>query len=177
MEDSQPGILGSYDKLLVTDSVPTAEDLKITHKTIKKVTEDIEALRFNTAISQMMIFVNHMTKQTQRPKQCLKPFVQLLAPFAPHIAEELWEQLGEKTSLSYESWPVYDPELAKDQTITIAIQVMGKTRGTLEIEPGTEQSVIETQAKEIATVGNQLTGKQIRKVIFVKDKILNFVVS
>jgi leucyl-tRNA synthetase len=162
-------------KLLFSDVKPSDEDLKITHKTIQKVTEDIENLRFNTAISQMMIWVNHMTKLPVKPRECLKVFVQLLNPFAPHIAEELWEVLGEKSALTYEAWPQFDPALAKDDVITLAIQVMGKTRGTLNVAPGTEQAEIERLAKEIPQVANQLTGKEIRKVIFVKDKILNFV--
>jgi leucyl-tRNA synthetase len=173
-DDQEDGSL----KLLFTDAAkPSDEDLKITHKTIQKVTEDIENLRFNTAISQMMIWVNHMTKLPVKPKECLRVFVQLLNPFAPHIAEELWEMLGEKSVLTYAAWPKSDPALAKDDVITIAIQVMGKTRGTLDITPGTEQAAIEKLAKEIPQVANQLTGKEIRKVIFVKDKILNFVAN
>jgi leucyl-tRNA synthetase len=165
------------DKKLFAEIEPTAEDLKITHKTIAKVTQDIENLRFNTAISQMMIYVNHMTKLQTRPRACLKPFVQLLHPFAPHIAEELWEMIGQKSALSYEPWPTFDPALAKDDQITIAIQVLGKTRGTVEIEPGTAQAAVEALAKAVPGVANQLQGKEIKKVIFVKDKILNFVVT
>ena len=159
----------------VVDSTPSAEDLKITHKTIQKVSEDIENLRFNTAISQMMIFVNHMTQLSHRPRSCLKPFIQLLNPFAPHLAEELWSLIGEREVLTYATWPQFDAALAKDQVITIAIQVMGKTRGTLEIEPGSDQASVEKLARAIPSVANQLEGKEIRKVIFVKDKILNFV--
>ncbi|OFZ23300.1 MAG: leucine--tRNA ligase [Bdellovibrionales bacterium GWB1_55_8] len=164
-------------KLLVTDSEPSLDDLKITHKTIKKVTEDIENLRFNTAISQMMVFVNHMTKLQQKPRKCLRPFIQLLNPFAPHIAEELWEKIGETTPLTYASWPAYDPALAKDDLITIAVQVMGKTRGTIEMEPGSTQEAVEKAARENTTVARQLEGKEVKKVIFVKDKILNFVAT
>jgi leucyl-tRNA synthetase len=175
--DEESGSPAQPAKLLVADIEPSPEDIKITHKTIQKVTEDIENLRFNTAISQMMVFVNHMTKLPVRPKACLKPFIQLLNPFAPHIAEELWERIGEKSSLTYEPWPGFDPELVKDQKITIAVQVMGKTRGTIEAAPGIDQASAEKLAKEVASVVNQLQGKEIRKVIFVKDKILNFVVS
>jgi len=164
-------------KLLFSDVEPSEEDLKITHKTIKKVTEDIEHLRFNTAISAMMVFVNHMTKLPLKPKKCLRPFVQLLNPFAPHIAEELWEILGEKSLLTFEPWPKYDPALAKDDGITFAIQVMGKTRGTVDADAGVTQEVVEKLAREIPGVANQLSGKQIKKIIFVKDKILNFVVA
>ncbi|MGE4233240.1 MAG: leucine--tRNA ligase [Bacteriovoracia bacterium] len=165
------------EKLLVTDDNPTSEDLKITHKTIKKVTEDIEGLHFNTAISQMMIFINHVTKLDKRPRSCMKLFVQLLNPFAPHLAEELWERLGEKSSLTYEPWPVFDPALAKDDTVTMAIQVMGKTRGNIEVDRDCDQAIVEKLAKEVSAVAKQLEGKQIKKVIFVKNKILNFVVT
>lgn len=168
---------GDSRKLLFTDAEPTQADLKITHKTIKKVTEDIENLRFNTAISQMMIFINHMTPLRERPKKCLRPFVQILNPFAPHIAEELWLILGEKGELTFEPWPEFDPVLAKDDVITLAIQVMGKTRGTVEVEPGSDQAAVERLAKELSSVSSQLEGKTIKKVIFVKDKILNFVVG
>ena len=164
-------------KNLFADVEPSHEDLKITHKTIKKVTEDIENLRFNTAISQMMVFINHMTALPQKPVKCMRSFVQLLNPFAPHLAEELWEVLGEKSVLTFEAWPAFDPALAKDDTLTIAIQVMGKTRGTVDVAPGTPQDVVEKLAKEVSTVANQLSGKTVKKVIFVKDKIMNFVLG
>ncbi len=154
---------------------PTPEDLKVTHKTIKKVTEDIESLKLNTAISQMMIFVNHMTQLKERPRACLKPFIQLIQPFAPHLAEELWQKIGETTSLTFAPWPTFDPLLAKDQIISMAVQVMGKTRGTVEVEPGSDQAQVEQLAKALPAVANQLAGKTVRKVIFVKDKIINFV--
>jgi leucyl-tRNA synthetase len=173
MDDGKDGV----ERLTVTDTPPTDEDLKILHKTIKKVGEDIEGLRFNTAISQMMIFVNHFTKENRYPRACLKPFVQLLAPFSPHAAEELWELLGEKNSLSYTPWPAFDPALAKDDKITIAVQVLGKTRGTIEIEPGTAQPSVEEMAKSAAGVTNHLAGKTIKKVIYVPNKIINFVVA
>ncbi|MGZ3709032.1 MAG: class I tRNA ligase family protein, partial [Bdellovibrionota bacterium] len=124
-----------------------------------------------------MIFMNHFTKENRRPSACMKPFVQLLNPFAPHLGEELWHRLGEKAELTFSPWPAYDPALAKDDLITIAVQVMGKTRGTIEIEPGADQGTAEALAKEVPQVAAQLAGKQIRKVIFVKDKILNFVVG
>lgn len=165
------------EHLLAADVEPSPEDVKILHKTIKKVTEDIEGLRFNTAISQMMIFVNHVTKLEKKPRKILKPFVQLLNPFAPHMAEELWARLGEKSILTYEPWPGFDPALAKDDLVTIAIQVMGKTRGTIEVEPGSNQATVEALAKQIPQVANQLGGKEIKKVIFVPNKIMNFVVA
>ncbi len=165
------------DRFLVTNDAATDEDLKILHKTIRKVTEDIEQLRFNTAISQMMIFVNHFTKENRRPRSCLKPFVQLLNPFSPHLCEELWEKLGEKESLTYAAWPSFDPALATDDLITMAVQVLGKTRGTVEIEPGADQATVEALARALSTVAPQLEGKTVRKVIFVPGKIINFVVG
>ena len=164
------------ETLSISDVTPTDEDLKILHKTIKKVTEDIEGLRFNTAISQMMIFINHMTKLEKKPRACLKPFIQLLNPFAPHLCEELWNRIGEKTSLTYAAWPKFDPALAKDDHVTIAVQVLGKTRGTVEVEPGATQAQVEKLAREIVSVANHLAGKEIKKVIFVPNKIMNFVV-
>jgi leucyl-tRNA synthetase len=169
--------LDDEDKLLATDAEPSADDLKILHKTIKKVTEDIEHLRFNTAISQMMIFVNHFTKaDVAKSRKCLRPFAQLLHPFTPHLAEELWHRLGEKTALAYEPWPQFDAALAKDDLIQMAVQVAGKTRGTIEIEPGCDQATAEKLAKANPQIAHHLEGKPVRKVIFVQNKILNFVV-
>ena len=165
------------DTLKVVDRAMTAEDEKILHQTIKKVTEDIEAMRFNTAISQMMVFVNHFTAQETTPKAAMKIFIQLLAPFAPHLCEELWEAIGEKESLSYTPWPAYNPELVKAETVTIAVQVLGKLRGTLEVEPGAQQVKLEEMAKKTETVARFLEGKEIVKVIYVQNKILNFVVK
>jgi leucyl-tRNA synthetase len=168
--------------LVVRDEPATEEDLRITHKTIQKVTEDIENLRFNTAISQMMVFVNHFTSakngnEARRPRGCLKPFVQLLHPFAPHMAEELWSRLGEKEVLSFAKWPAFDPAYVKDDTITVAIQVLGKTRGTVEVAADADQATVEKAAMQIPQVTAQMEGKTVKKVIFVKGKILNFVVA
>ncbi len=154
----------------------TEEDQKVTHKTIKKVTEDIAGLRFNTAISTMMVFVNHFTKQGRRPRECMLPFVQCLHPFAPHLAEELWEVLGQK-NLQHSPWPSFNEDLAKDDQITIAIQVLGKTRGTVEVEPGADQATVEKLALALGPVQSQMAGKTVKKVIFVPNKIMNFVVG
>jgi leucyl-tRNA synthetase len=165
------------DTLKLVDRALTPEDEKILHQTVKKVTDDIEGMRFNTAISTMMVFVNHFTAFEQTPKSAMKVFTQLLAPFAPHLAEEFWSVLGEATSLSFASWPTYNPELVKADSVTIAVQVLGKLRGTLEVEPGTEQAKLEALAKENAAIFRFLEGKQIAKVIYVPNKILNFVVK
>jgi leucyl-tRNA synthetase len=165
------------DTVKVVERPLTSEDEKILHVTIKKVTEDIEALRFNTAISQMMVFVNHFTSQEQTPKAAMKAFTQILAPFAPHLAEEFWQAMGETTSLSQAPWPTFNPELVKADRVTVAVQVLGKLRGTLEVEPGATQAQLEALAKQTETVTRFLEGKQIVKVIYVQNKILNFVIK
>jgi leucyl-tRNA synthetase len=165
------------DTLKVTDRTLTPEDEKILHQTIKKVTEDIEAMRFNTAISTMMVFVNHFTAAENTPKAAMKIYIQLLAPFAPHLCEEFWEAIGEKGSLSHTPWPTYNPELVKAESVTIAVQVLGKLRGTLEVEPGASQATLEAMAKGNEAVARFLDGKEIVKVIYVQNNILNFVVK
>jgi leucyl-tRNA synthetase len=117
----------------VVEMVPTLEHQRLLHQTIKKVTEDIEALRFNTAISQMMVFTNEMTKAGQRSRALLEPFVLILAPFAPHLAEELWEMLGHRPSVSQQPWPIFDPVLTVSDRLTIPIQVNGKLRAKLDV--------------------------------------------
>ena len=168
---------GAPDSPRFADIALTPEDEKILHITIKKVTEDIEGLRFNTAISQMMVFVNHFTAKEQTPNAAMKIFAQLLAPFAPHLGEEMWEALGEKESLSYSAWPSFNPEFIKMDSVTVAVQVLGKLRGTLEVEPGTDQATLEAMAKKLEGVAKFLEGKEIVKVISVPNKILNFVVK
>ena len=101
----------------------------------------------------------------------------VLAPFAPHLAEELWQQLGCTESLTYATWPSYDPALAKDDQVTVAVQVLGKTRGSVEVEPGAAQATVEELVLALPSVKAHLEGKTIKKVIFVKDKIINFVVA
>src|SRR5690606_35848468 len=110
-------------------------NVKELHKLIKKVTEDIEGMRFNTAISQMMIFINHLYKTGKVSHPTAEKFALVLSPFAPHLAEEMWSFLGHSDSLAYEKWPDFNPELAKDDVITVAVQVNGKTRGTFEVAP------------------------------------------
>jgi len=165
------------DTFKVVDRPLTPEDEKILHQTVKKVTDDIEGMRFNTAISTMMVFVNHFTAFEQTPKSAMKVFTQLLAPFAPHLSEEFWSELGETESLSYAVWPTYNAELVKADTVTIAVQVLGKLRGTLEVEPGTDQAALESLAKQNQAILRFLEGKQVVKVIHVPNKILNFVVK
>jgi len=161
----------------LSDEPMNADDEKILHQTIKKVTEDIEGLRFNTSISTMMVLVNHFTAKEKMPKSAMKLFTQILAPFAPHLCEEFWEILGGKESISYVAWPKYDPALVKADSVTLAIQVLGKLRATLDVPPDAPQAWVEAQAKALEAVRRFLEGKSIVKVIYVPNKILNFVVK
>jgi leucyl-tRNA synthetase len=163
--------------LAVSGGEPAPEILRVLHQTIRKVTEDVEALKFNTAISQMMVFVNEVMKQPARPRTLLEPFVLVLSPFAPHLCEELWRKLGHKDSLAYAPWPAYDPALCIEDTVTVAVQVNGKLRATLEVARGAEQSTVQEAALADARVSKYMNGGTVRKAIFVKDKLLNLVVA
>jgi len=158
----------------VVGTVPTLEHQRLLHQTIKKVTEDIDALRFNTAISQMMVFTNEMTKAEQRSRALLEPFVLILAPFAPHLAEELWEVLGHKPSVSQQPWPIFDPALTVSDRLTIPIQVNGKLRTKLDVGSDATREQVEGLAR--AQITEWLQGKEPKKIVYVEKKLMNFVV-
>ncbi|MBW7909597.1 MAG: leucine--tRNA ligase [Kiritimatiellae bacterium] len=155
----------------------TPEQLRALHQMLKKVGDDIEGLRFNTAISAMMEFTNEAQKWTQRPRAVMDAFVLALSPFAPHVAEELWEKLGHANSLAYEPWPNYDPARLVSDTMEIPVQVNGKLRGKIIVPVGTAQEAILAAAQAEASVQAQLSGKSIRKVIYVPGRLLNLVVT
>jgi len=150
---------------------------KLVHKTIKKVTEDIENFRFNTAVSALMILTKEMEKQSEISIKDYLLLITLLAPMAPHIAEELWQNLGHKKSIFLEKWPEYDPKLVREEIVTLIIQVNGRVRDKIEVEA----DISEEKAKELAfsqkKVKNWIEGKEIRKVIFVPGKLINIVVE
>jgi len=153
---------------------------KALHKAIKKVTDDLEAMAFNTAISAMMEFVNEATRAEALRRDQLERFLLLLAPFAPHIAEELWQRLRAadwKGSLAYESWPAYDPALLTESEIEIAVQVNGKLAGTVRVPAGANDQQCESTALADAKVQARLAGKPVRKVIVIAGKIVNIVVG
>ncbi|MCX5724376.1 MAG: class I tRNA ligase family protein, partial [Nitrospirae bacterium] len=158
----------------VVGTVPTLEQQRLLHQTIKKVTEDIEGLRFNTAIAQMMVFTNEMTKTESRSRALLEPFVLLLAPFAPHLAEELWVVLGHKPSVSQQPWPVFDPALTVSDRLTIPVQVNGKLRAKLEVGADATREQVEGLARE--QVAEWLQGQEPKKIVYVEKKLMNFVV-
>ncbi|MFM8551038.1 MAG: leucine--tRNA ligase [Nitrospiraceae bacterium] len=160
----------------VAEAEPTADQQRLLHQTIKKVTEDIEELRFNTAIAQMMVFTNDMTKLERRPRALLEPFLLLLAPFAPHLAEELWERLGRQPSISKQPWPVYDPALVVSERLEIPLQVNGKLRSKIEVAADASEAEILALAQQDQKLAEWLQGKPPRKVIYVPQKLVNFVV-
>jgi len=154
----------------------SAETLKMLHKTIKKVTSDYDNMRFNTAISALMIFTNHCYKVGSVTKETAEIFTKLLSPMAPHASEEMWEILGHKRTLAYEAWPTFNEDLAKDDLITVAVQVNGKLRATLEVEPEISQENILIMAKADENVAKNLVGTLVKE-IYVPGKIVNFVVK
>jgi leucyl-tRNA synthetase len=161
----------------LADRAPTAEELRLMHGTIAKVGEDIEALRFNTAISALMEFTNAAYKWESVPRTLAAQFVLLLAPLAPHIAEELWQRLGHAASLAYEPWPSYEPKYLVTATLEIPVQINGKMRGRIEVpSDADEQQVIEL-ARADETVLRYLEGKELKRAIYVRGRIVNFVVS
>ena len=144
---------------------------------VKKVTNDFENLRFNTAISQMMIFINEVYKQEEIFDEYMKNFVKMFSCICPFVGEELWATFGNKNLITYEPWPTYDEEKTKLSTITIAVQVLGRLRGTLEIKEDDSQEEIIAKALELEGVKRQTEGKQIVKTIYVPKKIVNIVVK
>lgn len=165
------------DALVVRDE-PTSEPVRrALHKATKKVSQDLEGMRFNTAISAMMEFVNVVTPTAERPRETLEPLVLLLAPFAPHLAEELWSRLGHATTLAYAPWPTWDEALIQDSTVTYAVQVNGKLRGQVELAPDVGEAVAIAAAREVENVRRFLEGQVEKKVVFVKGRMVNFVVA
>jgi len=160
----------------VIEGDPTLEQRRLLHQTIKKVTEDMDELRFNTAIAQMMVFTNELTKLKTRPRVLLEPFVLLLSPFAPHIAEELWERLGKAPSVAMRPWPEYDPTLVVSERLTIPIQVNGKLRSKIEVPADSSEEQVVSLARQDPKLSEWLQGKTPRKVIYVEKKLVNFVV-
>jgi leucyl-tRNA synthetase len=160
----------------VRDGPPDRETQRRLHQTIQKVTEDLDGMRFNTAIAAMMEFTNHLTKLEVRPRSILEPFVLILSPFAPHLAEELWQALGHTNTLAYEEWPRYDPALTKADEIEVPVQVNGKLRSKLTVPAGIDKAALEKAALADPKVQEHIGGKPVKKVIVVPGKLVNIVV-
>ena len=164
------------DKANKESRIKNQELKKLVHKTIKKVSEDIDNLKLNTAISSLMILANELEKQEGIPSKYYSLFLVLLSPFAPHLSEEIWHQLGHKRSIFLERWPQYDPRLIKEKTFTLVIQVNGKVRDKIKVET----SISGESAKEFALsqpkIKNWIGRNKIKKTIFVSGKLINFVI-
>ena len=159
----------------VVDAEPNDEQRRALHKTIRAVTEDFDTLGFNTAIARMMEFVNFFTKQSQRPISIMRQFVLLLSPMAPHIAEELWQLLGGRTTLAYESWPTFDPALTVDESVEIPVQISGKVKAKIHVPADATREQLQQIAEQDDKVQLLLSGKQVVKTIVVPGRLVNFV--
>ncbi len=152
------------------------ETMSLIHKTIKKITEDIENLHYNTAISAMMILLNKIETTKSSRLVSLEILLKLLAPFAPHITEELWSELGHKTSIHKEEWPKYDPEKVIEKTFILVIQVNGRVRDTTEAPLNIKEDEARRLALNQKRIREILQDKEIKKIVFVPKKLINFVV-
>jgi leucyl-tRNA synthetase len=140
------------------------------------VTEDVDALAFNTAISQLMIFVNEFLNAETKPRPAMEAFVLLLSPFAPHIAEELWELLGHRGTLAYHPWPAFDEAKTQVAEIEIAVQVNGKVRGKFGAPPDSPEEFLRERALAETGVKQHIAGKEIVRVVAVKNRLVSIVV-
>jgi leucyl-tRNA synthetase len=165
------------EKISADEELGSESFKRVWHRTIKKVTEDYEALRFNTAISQLMIFVNEAYKTARLPKQAMEHFVQMLSPIAPHIAEELWEKLGHTDTITYEPWPQYDEAWTVDNEVEIVVQVNGKIADRATVAADADEETLKELALSLDKVNEVIAGRAIRKVIAVKGKLVNIVVG
>jgi len=164
-------------QICIVDREPTKDELKRLHGTIKKVGEDIESMAFNTAIAQLMIFVNKETEQNDHAKQVLEKFILLLSPFAPHLAEELWQTLGHSQSLAYEPWPSFDPLYIKEDVIEIAVMVNGKVRSRISIPAEMDEAAVEKEVMKDEKILSAVQGKKILHKKYVPKKIFTIAVS
>ncbi|WJQ10009.1 leucine--tRNA ligase [Geobacillus stearothermophilus] len=150
---------------------------RVYHQTVKKVTEDYEGLRFNTAISQLMVFINEAYKAEQMKKEYMEGFVKLLSPVCPHIGEELWQKLGHTDTIAYEPWPAYDETKLVDDVVEIVVQINGKVRSRLHVPADLPKEALEERALADEKIKEQLEGKTVRKVIAVPGKLVNIVAN
>jgi leucyl-tRNA synthetase len=170
----------------IKDVQATPAQLKTLHACIKKVTEDLDAMRFNTAISAMMVFVNDAITWETKPVVVLREFMILLQPFSPHLAEELWAKLNiqhptsniqHPITLAYAAWPKFDPALLVESEIELPVQVNGKFRDTIKVPVDADNAAIETAAKASEKVQQFIAGKAIKKVIIVPKRMVNLIVG
>jgi leucyl-tRNA synthetase len=155
--------------------IPSSKLLTTLHQTIKKVTEDIEAMRFNTAVAKLMELSNEMNKEEHLSRISYLTLLKLVSPFAPHMCEEIWANLGNKKTIAFADWPEFDPKLIIEQTLTIAIQINGKLRATMEISTDADEESIKKMAFSLDNVQKWVENKVPKKVIYIKGKMLSIV--
>ena len=161
----------------VEDVAPSDEQNRVLHKTIQGVTQDLERMAFNTSIAKMMEFTNYFLKCDVRPRAAMETLVLLLAPLAPHLAEELWQLLGHETSLAHEPWPTFDPEAVREDTVEVPVQVNGKLRARITVPAEANKEAMEQAARADERIAELLRGKNVVKVIVVPGRMVNFVVK
>ena len=168
---------GNLSKKIVDNDEGDKDTLFLHHQTIKKLGEDIEDLHFNTAVSQLMIYCNHLQKCNTVSKKLIEELVIILSPFVPHIAEEFWSLLGQSQTISYHSWPKYSEDLIQLDEVTIAVQVNGKLRANINISKDSNESDVISEAMSLENVKKFTSDGNIVKTIYVPNRLLNFVVQ
>ena len=161
----------------LSDEAPPRELVRLLHKTIKKAAQDTANLEFNTAISQMMIFINELYKQETLFRRLWEPFVLILSPYAPHLGEELWEKLGKTSSVSTAAYPGWDETLTRDEVVTVVFQVNGKVRSKAELPADTTEEDMKKAAMASERIRSHIHGKTVEKIVTVPGKLVNIVVS
>ena len=167
-------VFGLFKKV-AKDLTPTKADLQAMHKCILEVSERIDQMKFNTAVSSLMSYVNYLSGLDKIPAELYETLLKLMSPFTPHLAEEMWARLGHDNLMVGESWLKGDAKLAEQSTVTIAVQVCGKVRGTIEMPKDAAKDEVEKKALELENIKRQLDGKQIKKIIVVPNRIINIV--
>lgn len=166
-------IYGLFKKVAAVK--PSVDDLRAMHKCILEVTERIDGMRFNTAVSSLMTYVNYLAGMEQIPQEMYETLMKLLSPFAPHLSEEMWARMGKNTLVLNEPWPQGDAKLAEDNVVTLAVQICGKMRGTIEMPKDAPQADVEKKALALENVARQLEGREVKKIIVVPNRIVNIV--
>jgi leucyl-tRNA synthetase len=168
---------GCLSPRICDNKTPSKETLFLHHQTIKKIGEDIENLHFNTAVSQLMIYCNHLQKCDSISKKLIEELVIVIGPFVPHLSEELWCMLGNDDSVTYQDWPHYDESKIQLDEVTIAVQVNGKLRANIEIAKDSTEKIVVDKALSLENVEKFTSEGSIVKTIYVSNRLLNFVVK
>ncbi|MDH3583625.1 MAG: class I tRNA ligase family protein, partial [Phycisphaerae bacterium] len=165
------------DRSKIEDEEPEAKLARSLHRTIKRVTDDLDRLSFNTAIAALIEFNNQLVSRDRVPRALAEPFVVMLAPFAPHLAEELWSRLGHEQSLAYEAWPEYDRAYLVEDEVEVVLQVLGKVRSRMRVPADADNDTLERMALADEKIASLIQGKTVRKVIVVPGKLVNVVAN